>query len=81
MTYLRSSLRNFKNEKDIIEEKLRNMIDNNNYEIDECLNLLDKYININLNNNSKTRNINYNKNFNIECLFRNIIENNYVTFC
>ena len=55
MTYSRSSLRNFKNEKDIIEEKLRNMIDNNNYEIDECLNLLDKYITINLNNNSKLK--------------------------
>ena len=34
MIYLRSSLKNFKNEKDIIEEKIKKLLLNNNYIID-----------------------------------------------
>ena len=35
MIYLRSSLKNFKKEKDIIEEKFKNLLLNNNYIKDE----------------------------------------------
>ena len=34
MIYLRSSLKNFINEKDIIEEKIKKLLLNNNYIID-----------------------------------------------
>ena len=49
MIYLRSSLRNFKNEKDIIEEKFKNLLLNNNYIKDEFINLIDKYTTIKIN--------------------------------
>ena len=43
MIYLRSSLKSFKNEKDIIEEKFKNLVLNNNYILDEFIDLIDKY--------------------------------------
>ena len=48
MIYLRSSLKNFKNEKYIIEEKLKNLL-LNNYIKDEFINLIDKYTTIKIN--------------------------------
>ena len=53
MIYLISTLRNFKNEKYIIEEKFKNLLLNNNYIKDEFIKLIDKYttIKINLNTN------------------------------
>ena len=47
--YLRSSLKNFNNEKDIIEEKFKNLLLNNNYIKDEFINLIDKYTTIKIN--------------------------------
>ena len=49
MIYLRSSLKNFKNGKDIIEEKFKNLLLNNNYIKDEFINLIDKYTTIKIN--------------------------------
>ena len=49
MIYLRSSLKIFKNEKDIIEEKFKNLLLNNNYIKDEFINLIDKYTTIKIN--------------------------------
>ena len=49
MIYLRSSLKNFKNEKDIIEEKIKKLLLNNNYIKDEFINLIDKYTTIKIN--------------------------------
>ena len=49
MIYLRSSLKNFKNEKDIIEEKFKNLVLNNNYILDEFIDLIDKYTTIKIN--------------------------------
>ena len=49
MIYLRSLLKNFKNEKDIIEEKFRNLVLNNNYILDEFIVLIDKYTTIRIN--------------------------------
>ena len=49
MIYLRSSLKNFKNEKDIIEEKFKNLVLNNNYNLDEYIDLIDKYTTIKIN--------------------------------
>ena len=49
MIYLRSSLKNFKNEKDVIEEKFKNLLLNNNYIKDEFINLIDKYTTIEIN--------------------------------
>ena len=49
MIYLRSSLKNFKNEKDIIEEKFKNLLLNNNYIKDEFINLINKYTTIKIN--------------------------------
>ena len=49
MIYLRSSLKNFKNEKDIIEEKFKNLLLNNDYIKDEFINLIDKYTTIKIN--------------------------------
>ena len=43
MIYLRSSLKIFKNEKYIIEEKFKNLLLNNNYIKDEFINLIDKF--------------------------------------
>ena len=53
MIYLISTLKNFKNEKYIIEEKCKNLLLNNNYIKDEFIKLIDKYttIKINLNTN------------------------------
>ena len=47
--YLKSSLKNFKNEKDIIEEKIKKLLLNNNYIIDEFIDLIDKYTTIKIN--------------------------------
>ena len=49
MIYLRSSLKSFKNEKDIIEEKFKNLVLNNNYMLDEFIDLIDKYTTIKIN--------------------------------
>ena len=49
MIYLRSSLKSFKNEKDIIEEKFKNLVLNNNYILDEFIDLIDKYTSIKIN--------------------------------
>ena len=49
MIYLRSLLKNFKNEKDIIEEKFKNLVLNNNYILDEFIVLIDKYTTIKIN--------------------------------
>ena len=49
MIYLRSSLKIFKNEKDIIEEKIKKLLLNNNHIIDEFMNLIDKYTTIKIN--------------------------------
>ena len=49
MIYLRSSLKNFKNEKDIIEEKFKNLVLNNNYILDELIDLIDKHTTIKIN--------------------------------
>ena len=49
MIYLRSSLKNFKNEKDVIEEKFKNLVLNNNYILDEFIDLIDKHTTIKIN--------------------------------
>ena len=49
MIYLRSSLKNFKNEKNTIEEKIKKLLLNNNHIIDEFIDLIDKYTTIKIN--------------------------------
>ena len=49
MIYLRSSLKNFKNEKDVIEEKFKSLVINNNYILDEFIDLTDKHTTIKIN--------------------------------
>ena len=49
MIYLKSSLKNFKNEKDVIEEKFQNLVLNNNYILDEFIDLIDKHTTIKIN--------------------------------
>ena len=53
MIYLISTLKNFKNEKYIIEGKFKNLLLNTNYIKDEFIKLIDEYttIRINLNTN------------------------------